>query len=154
MGKIGRQERVAHWRQVLAEQRASGLTVKAYCQLHKISVPSFYQWRRKLQSGDDTTVAGSFVPVKVVANSSPRARPEASQADVWPVRPVTFGQECQARSGVQIITPSGFFLRVDPGASMDELAGLLRAIEGCGSQQAEYGQSASAHRFGQRGEAC
>jgi transposase-like protein len=156
MGKFGRQERVAYWRQVLAEQRASGLTVKAYCQLHKIAVPSFYQWRRKLQSGDETEVAAGFVPVRLVTNSSPGSKPVASQAERWPVGSADVRPECPARSGVQIITPSGFYLRVDSGASMDELAGWLRAIEGCGSQQAAYGQSAGAqaNRFGQRGEAC
>ena len=37
-----------YWRQVLARWRSSGLSVRAYCELHRIPQPSFYWWRREI----------------------------------------------------------------------------------------------------------
>ena len=59
-------------RQVLAERlnryHASSLTVKAFCQAENVSVPSFYQWKKKLaQAGVAATPA--FVPVNLAAQS-------------------------------------------------------------------------------------
>src|SRR5208282_2195489 len=41
-----------HWRQTLARWRSSGLSVRAYCELHRISQPSFYVWRREIPRRD------------------------------------------------------------------------------------------------------
>jgi hypothetical protein len=40
------------WRQVLARWRSSGLSVRAYCELHRIPQPSFYWWRREIPRRD------------------------------------------------------------------------------------------------------
>jgi hypothetical protein len=44
--------REQHWQRVLTRWQHSGLSVRAYCQQHQLSVPSFYWWRRKLQRRD------------------------------------------------------------------------------------------------------
>lgn len=157
MNKSGHKERVEYWRRVLGEQRQSGLTVKAFCQSRKIAMPSFYQWRRKLQAVDGKQGAARFLPVTLVDNQSP----------VGPIAPSHATGD--ARRGVQIVTPGGFYLRVDSTTSIDDLAALLRAIEACespvavgghralwgqqtaGSQHGSLGQSMN---LGQRGEAC
>jgi hypothetical protein len=41
-----------YWRQVLARWRSSGLSMRAYCELHRISQPSFYWWRREVSRRD------------------------------------------------------------------------------------------------------
>ncbi len=40
------------------------LTVRAFCQLHPLSQPSFYAWRRLIPLPDAATA--SFLPVRVV----------------------------------------------------------------------------------------
>jgi hypothetical protein len=41
-------ERREQWRQRIAEQQASGKSVRAFCGDHKLSEHSFYLWRRQL----------------------------------------------------------------------------------------------------------
>jgi len=56
-----------HWRQVLARWRSSGLSVRAYCELHRIPQPSFYWWRREIPRCDNARP--QFLPVHVVAEA-------------------------------------------------------------------------------------
>ena len=55
-------------RQVLAERlnryHASSLTVKAFCQGENVSVPSFYQWKKRLAEAEVETMP-AFVPVSL-----------------------------------------------------------------------------------------
>lgn len=37
------------WRELVAQQRASGLEVAAFCQQHGLVVSTFYWWRRRLE---------------------------------------------------------------------------------------------------------
>jgi transposase len=41
-------DRAAVWGERLRRYERSGLTVAAFCQREGVSVPSFYQWRRRL----------------------------------------------------------------------------------------------------------
>ena len=36
------------WHQAIEEWKGSGLTIAKYCQQHKLSTSSFYQWKSKL----------------------------------------------------------------------------------------------------------
>ncbi len=42
-------EKERHWRGVILEQAASGLSVRAFCRQRRLSEPSFYSWQRELQ---------------------------------------------------------------------------------------------------------
>jgi len=42
------EERRQSWRQLIAQQEQSGLSVRAFCQQHRTSEQSFYQWRKRL----------------------------------------------------------------------------------------------------------
>lgn len=50
-----------HWRSVLAEQRASGVSVAEFCRRRSISTPSFYNWRRRLEAEEH--VVSPFISV-------------------------------------------------------------------------------------------
>lgn len=71
-------EREHFWRRHLTQQRASGLTVRAYCQRHGLCEHSLYSWRRtiaqrdrRVKSAPDESIAPpAFVPVAVVAGPS------------------------------------------------------------------------------------
>ena len=110
-------EKEQFWRWVLEEQRRSGLTAKAFCQQQGVSLPSFYAWRRKIRERDALAnrVADpqqSLVPVTVV---------DSGDNDVSQLR---------SAKSIEIITPSGFTLRVDQAAAT-EIAELLRTIISC-----------------------
>jgi transposase-like protein len=54
-------ERRELWRQRIAEQKNCGQTVRAFCREHELSEHSFYQWRRKLDSGGEQAVRFALV---------------------------------------------------------------------------------------------
>lgn len=39
----------AHWRSLIQEQAASGLSVAKFCEQRQIAVPTFYVWRSRLK---------------------------------------------------------------------------------------------------------
>jgi len=49
---------------------ASGLSVTRYCQLEGISMPSFYQWRKRLRASTVNQAAPTFVPVRITHSSA------------------------------------------------------------------------------------
>jgi hypothetical protein len=64
------------WRRHVAEQRASGQTIRAYCDAHHIRETSFYFWRQEIAKRDREAAAASkaapaFVPVAVIDTPAP-----------------------------------------------------------------------------------
>ena len=47
--------------------KASGITVKAYCQQHKIKSSNYYYWQHKLQPRP----TGKFIPIKPPSATAP-----------------------------------------------------------------------------------
>jgi transposase-like protein len=56
-------EREQFWRRHIDQQRASRLTVRAYCQRHGLHEHSFYSWRRTIAERDRQP---AFLPVAVL----------------------------------------------------------------------------------------
>lgn len=63
-GKARDERKEQQWRRAIREWRASGLSVRAYCDAHGLSEPSFYAWRRELERRREAATA--FVPVHVI----------------------------------------------------------------------------------------
>ena len=99
-----------YWRQVLARWRSSGLSVRAYCELHRIPQPSFYWWRREIPRRD--SARPQFLPVRVVAEAM------TSTGDTGAIEVVLANQRC---------------LRVRPGFDRATLVRLLDVLEDGGS---------------------
>ena len=49
MARRADERKVAEWRGRFERFRRGGLSVARFCALERVSVPSFYQWRKKLQ---------------------------------------------------------------------------------------------------------
>jgi hypothetical protein len=98
-----------YWRQVLARWRSSGLSVRAYCELHRISQPSFYWWRRETSRRD--SARPQFLPVRVV--------PDAVAPD-------------GGDGAIDVILANQRCLRVRPGFDRATLVRLLDALENGG----------------------
>jgi hypothetical protein len=44
-----REDRTAHWREIIKQHEASGLSGAAFCREHSINLSRFYHWRRRLK---------------------------------------------------------------------------------------------------------
>lgn len=74
-------ERVNHWRGIVEEQAASGLSVTEFCRQRSIPQPSFYYWRRRLGQ-----VTGSTELRSEPAPAEQRLKAEPTGAPLLPVR--------------------------------------------------------------------
>ena len=77
-------ERREQWRQRISRQKASGLSVRAFCLDHQLSEHSFYAWRRELGAKpvsfalvETTKPAG--IPIELVLNSGETLRIPADE---------------------------------------------------------------------------
>ena len=95
------------WRHWIDEWRASGLSVRAFCDRRGLAIPSFYAWRRTLERRAAEVPA--FVPVQVVA-------------DAMPVQ----------ASLLEVALADGRAVRVAPGFDAATLRRLLAVLEGEG----------------------
>jgi len=105
------------WRDRLARWRQSGLSVSEFCWRERVSAPSFYQWRKRLQrsvhSGSRSAGAPVFVPVEVVGS---------------PEKSFPSSRSYSEGALVEVVTPRGVTVRI--GAQVDEsrLRSVLRAV--------------------------
>jgi transposase len=98
--------RTDFWRDVLRQFVDSKLSVVDFCSQKGVSVPSFYQWKRKLLPVEKSPPVSTMVPVRIIP-SDPKPSPKP----------------------IQIVTPSGFSIRVDSSMPSTQLTQLIVAIE-------------------------
>src|SRR5487761_2150571 len=94
------EERRQVWRRLIAQYQQSGLSVRAFCQQHRTSEHSFYQWRKRLREQ---------LPMKFALVEANRAAPIAVAA-------------------VELILPSGERLRIAPGVDAATLRLVLSVL--------------------------
>ena len=95
------EERRQGWRQLIAQQEQSGISVRAFCQQHRTSEHSFYQWRKRL---------AARLPVKFALVETGRNAPARGAA-------------------VELTLSTGERLRIEPGveaATLRVVLGVLR----------------------------
>jgi len=44
-----REERTAHWREIIEQHEASGVSGAAFCREHNVNLSRFYHWRRRFK---------------------------------------------------------------------------------------------------------
>jgi len=107
-------EREAKWREIIARQAASGLSVREFCQRDGLREPSFYGWRRTLAQRDAEAAGAdrpAFLPIRLPTTSvTPSAANAASSAFALELR-------------------GGRTLRLPESLSVERLAAIVRAIE-------------------------
>ena len=104
-GRARDEEKQRQWRHWIAEWRASGLSVRAFCDRRGLATPSFYHWRRVLERRAAEEPA--FVPVRVEADAVP------TQA-----------------SALEVVLTDGRAVRIAPGFDAATLRRLLAVLEG------------------------
>jgi hypothetical protein len=108
---LGKERR---WRRLEGRQRRSGLSVRAFCELHDVCEHSFYWWRRELADRDAAAAAGR-------ADAGPAA-PLFLPVHVRPDDPLP-------ADGVEVLLANGRRLRVGAGVEPLRLAALAAALE-------------------------
>jgi len=83
------------WRERIAEQERSGLSVKQFCQQRGLSAWSFYDWRKRLRNVEPVRFA-------LVDRSAEHAIPAADTADLEIL--FATGERLRIRSGVDTAT--------------------------------------------------
>jgi hypothetical protein len=86
----------------------SGLSVRAFCERHDLSQPSFYAWRRTLAERDEQAIA--FVPLEVLAEPFPLA-PESEA------------------TGLELVLTGERVLRIGPAFDEPTLRRLLAVLQ-------------------------
>jgi transposase-like protein len=87
------EERRGLWRQLITRQEQSGLSVRAFCQQHRTSEHSFYQWRKRLaeqlpvkfalvETNRSAPVSGGSVEVALATGERLRIAPGVDAATV------------------------------------------------------------------------
>ena len=113
VGRRADRERRRFWRESFSRQRASGLSVRAFCRRERLAEPSFYAWRKRLvNERGSSRAATAFASVRVADESS---QPNAVSQDPF--------QACV--NCVEIVLVDGVRVRVPPGVDRRTLADVL-----------------------------
>lgn len=104
MASSVRSAKAEYWQGIVDQFQQSGQAVQAFCTERGLSVPSFYQWKRRLRDGDAAAASG-ILPVKLL-----------------PAAPSDLAET------IQVVTPNGFVVRVNASLSTEALARLLRTV--------------------------
>ena len=101
--------RPAFWQEVVTRQRASGLSIKAFCEREGVSYQSFFIWKRRLGLiATEGPAIVAFAPVRV----QPEVAPEA------------------AAGGIEILLPRDRRVRLTGTVDPQQLAAVLAALAG------------------------
>lgn len=77
MSRAPQSNRQEYWRERIAQQKASGLTVRAFCEEHQLCEHSFYVWRKQLAGGyGPKNKPVSFALVETTRTPAPAERLE------------------------------------------------------------------------------
>lgn len=102
MGRTVDSSVAAAWAERLTRQRRSSLSIAEFCRRERVSPPSFYAWRRRLEEERRGLGAPRFLPVELP----------------WAVESAT---------GVRIELPSGALVTLPAGASAELVTTAIRA---------------------------
>ena len=62
--KRSRADREQFWRDLIERQQQSGQSIREFCDYEGVSQPSFFSWRKRLQS-ENTRPKSRFLPVQI-----------------------------------------------------------------------------------------
>jgi transposase-like protein len=71
MSSAKQQDRREWWRQRIAQYKASGQTVRAFCRQHQLDEHSFYMWRKQLENAGAVDKPVGFALVETTRSQAP-----------------------------------------------------------------------------------
>lgn len=121
MGKFERDaDKEAFWRLAVQEQRASGLSVRAFCAREGLTESNFYAWRRQLarRDAEASRIEESPKFVEVKAPPPPAVSPETHS--------LVTGDD--AALALELVLPRGVVLRVPDRFDAKALRRVVEAL--------------------------
>jgi transposase-like protein len=125
------------WRQLVQQWRRSGLTIRAFCERHGLSEPSFYSWRRRIEAEADGDSAAADQRAR--SDRACHSRHEAlgdSKAGFAEVR-LTEAKEASAAAdaqGIELTLRTGERLRIGREVEAQQIQRVMtavREVQGC-----------------------
>ncbi len=116
MARRYNKEREEYWRGLVRDQKASGLSISAFCRERKVPAASFFNWRRKLADRDRP------VELKAVKGHKDTAAKFVS-LELPPSPPAT------SRVGCEVVLPNGCRLIVPMQCDAGWLGEILGALQ-------------------------
>ncbi len=98
-------DREQFWRDLIERQQHSGQSIREFCDWEGVSQPSFYSWRKRLQSAN-AAARSRFVPVQVLCDDT-----------------------AVAAERIEIVLDGGKRVRVAPGFDPQALQDVLAVLE-------------------------
>lgn len=114
----GNQRRRAEWEARLARWRTSRVSIRQFCFDERVSEPSFYQWRKRLQVGRAPPQRQAHEDRRASAASAPRFLPIE----------VVGGAASADNTVIEIRLASGVALRVPTDVDEARLRALVRLL--------------------------
>lgn len=119
------------WRQAVAGQQRSGLSVRAYCAREQFSEPSFYQWRAELARRDGGGRAERPQPpsLRHTDGHDRVGRHQLKRPAFVPVRVLADGVPTAGVGAIDIVLAGGRVVRVRQGFDCETLASVVAVLE-------------------------
>ena len=117
LGRLGRPADptlLERWRQRLQRFECSDLSVVAFCAQERISVPSFYGWRKRLRPTQPAQ------PTRPQRNTTELPRLVSVQVATPPI----------PAKPIELLLPGGVLLRLPAGCDLNFVRSLVQALEG------------------------
>jgi hypothetical protein len=136
MSQEQRRERVPSkwergWREVMASWRASGQTQVEFCRSRGLSASSFSHWKAKL-AARDRVERESLVPPKPLVRGDAGSPPEGmswTEVHVPAVGSSGAPLVSPEGSGLEVVFPQGWSVRLGPRFEAEALRRLLNVLE-------------------------
>ena len=122
MPKKASDERRRFWRDVVEQQKTSGLNIAQFCAQAGVAQNSFYVWKRRLRTIDSTSERSAQRHSTSPHRKRRRKKSAAKSMSLVPVRLVADVDRRPITAGViEIAWPEGIVLRIPAGCNSDTL---------------------------------
>ena len=101
------QQKIVHWQAIFSQQSKSGISIREFCEQHKMSTSTFYLWRKRVANENKTV-------------------PPAHKQQLVPL----FLEHGAAEhvSSLTLTTPQGFQLVFEETITPNKLSGILSVL--------------------------
>ena len=106
---MNKEERITHWRGLIANHTASSLSAAAFCREHSLNIHQFRWWQRRFRKDNSQSKESGFFQLVPFSKSQ--------------------------LSGIRIHLNNGVFIEVEQGFNPHTLRGVIEAI--CGGERTQ-----------------
>lgn len=138
-GRSSQQAKASHWRKVLAEQVASGVTIREFCQERQINRSTFQYWCDKFFRADQ-------IPTDQNSRGNQPASRQPLKVSGGGFIPVATSKVMPSRfSTPRILLPNGVSIELNRSFDDPGVSAFLKALCGVNQDQSQKQQEGGRH---------